>query len=88
MLIVLTGGLMGLPGSNWQTASGESLRGLRVFLTGSDADEWIPERSSRETARVLQDLGASVTLRIYKNRPHIVCDEEVAEVRALLEAAL
>lgn len=88
ILIVLTGGLMGSPGSDWRPAEGKSLEGLRVFLTGSDVDEWIPEASTRETARVLENLGASVTLRIYKGRPHIVCDEELAEVRALLEARL
>ena len=88
LLIVLTGGLMGPPGSNWRLPPGKTLEGLRVFLTGSNADEWIPEASTRETARVLEDLGASVTMRIYDGRSHIVCDEELAEVRAMLQSAL
>jgi predicted esterase len=88
MLIVLTGGLMGPPGTDWQTTGGKSLQGLRVFLTGSDADDWIPEANSRETARVLGSLGADVTLRIYHGRPHVVCDEELAEVREFLNGAL
>ena len=88
MLIVLTGGLMGQPGSDWQAVHKKTLTGLRVFLTGSDVDEWIPEASSRETARVLEDLGASVTLRIYKGRSHVVCAEELGEVRSLLEVSL
>jgi predicted esterase len=79
---------MGPPGSSWRPPHNKTLTGLRVFVTGSDVDEWIPESSSRETARVLENLGATVTLRIYKDRPHVVCDEELAEVRSLLEAFL
>ncbi len=82
-LIVFTGGLMGEPGTPWE-ASG-SLQGLRVLLTGSDADDWIPEAATRETADALRRLGADVTLRVYHGRPHIVGDEELAEARSILE---
>lgn len=82
-MIVFTGALMGPPDS-WRT-SGGSLEGVRILLTGSDADEWITEESSRETARALKSLGADVRLRIYKGRPHIVNDDEVNEARLLLE---
>jgi phospholipase/carboxylesterase len=82
-LIVFTGGLMGSPGTNPKLPA-PSLKGLRVLLTGSDVDEWIPEQSTRETARVLENLGARVTLRIYPGRTHVVCDEELAEAQALL----
>jgi phospholipase/carboxylesterase len=84
-LIVLTGALMGPPGTNWQPRVGASFAGLRVLITGSDADDWIPVEATQETARVLVALGADVTLRVYRGRPHIVNDEEVAEVRAILE---
>ena len=86
-MIVFTGALMGPPGSKWKT-SGGSLKGVRVLLTGSDADEWITEESSRETARVLEELGADVRLRVYQGRGHIVNDDEVNEARSLLEAVL
>ena len=75
---------MGPPGTDWRPAIG-SLAGLRVLLTGSDADDWISVDATRETARVLVELGADVTLRIYHGRPHIVNDEEVAEALAILE---
>ena len=81
--IVFTGGLMGVPGSKWETAG--SLKGLRVLLTGSDADEWIPEENTRETAQVLTESGADVTLRIYHGRSHVVGDQELAEAREILE---
>lgn len=77
---------MGSPGVHPRFET-TSLTGLRVLITGSDVDEWIPEESTRETARVLTSLGAEVTLRIYQGRPHIVNDEEVLEAQALLSAS-
>ena len=83
-LIVLTGGLMGEPGSDWKAIAPRSLAGLRVLLTGSDVDEWIPEASTREAATLFRELGADVQLRIYKGRPHVVSEEEIADARSFL----
>ena len=83
-IVVFSGCLMGPPATDWRAAGGQTLQGLRVFITGSDMDEWIPEQRSRETARVLGDLGAEVELRIYPSRPHIVSDLELAEARSFL----
>jgi phospholipase/carboxylesterase len=77
----LTGGLIGPPGTAWPTVD---LRGTRVLITGSDVDAWVPESRVRETARVLQHLGADVQLRIYTGRPHIVSDDDFAEARAFV----
>ena len=86
-LIVLTGALIGPPGHPWPS-SPKTLEGLRVLLTGSDADEWISEEQTRETARVLADLGADVRLRIYAGRPHIVSEPELVEAREMLREIL
>jgi phospholipase/carboxylesterase len=83
-LIVLTGGLMGVPGSDWKAIAPRSLAGLRMLLTGSDVDEWIPEDSTYEAANLFRELGADVQLRIYKGRPHIVSEEEIDEARSFL----
>jgi phospholipase/carboxylesterase len=64
------------------------LSGLRVLLTGSDADEWITEEQTRETARLLESLGAKVTLRIYSGRRHIVSDAEMEEAREFLRGLM
>ena len=82
-LIVFTGALIGPPDMEWP-GSPNTLKGLRVLLTGSDADEWISEEQTRHTARVLTDLGADVQLRIYAGRPHIVSEAELEEARGLL----
>jgi phospholipase/carboxylesterase len=82
-ILVFTGCMMGPPGN--RSMRGKPLRGLKVFITGSDIDEWVPEESTRHTARVLSNFGADVTLRVYPGRPHVVSDEEVAEARAFLQ---
>jgi phospholipase/carboxylesterase len=87
-LIVLTGGLMGVPGSDWTAIAPQSLAGLRVLLTGSDVDDWIPEQSTHEAANLFRKLGADVQLRIYHGRPHIVSEEEITEARSLLTALI
>src|SRR4051812_25323108 len=87
-IVVFTGCLMGPSGTEWKTAGGQSLKGLSVFLTGSDADEWVAEARTRETADVLRSLGANVEMRIYHGRPHIVSKEELTEARDFLAAHL
>ena len=83
-LIVFTGALLGVPGSDWKATAPRSLAGLRLLLTGSDVDDWVPEENTHEAANLFRDLGADVQLRIYKGRPHIVSEEEIDEARTLL----
>jgi predicted esterase len=83
-VISFTGALMGFPGSDWKATAPPSLAGLRVLLTGSDVDDWVPEMNSHEAARLFRELGADVHLRIYPGRPHIVSEEEIEEARGLL----
>jgi phospholipase/carboxylesterase len=87
-IVVFSGCLMGPPGTDWRPADGKTLRGLRVFITGSDVDEWIPEERTRQTALVLTNLGADVDSRIYPSRPHIVSNLELAEARAFLRSRM
>jgi len=83
-LIVFTGALMGVPGSDWRAAAPRSLAGLRLLLTGSDVDDWVPEENTHEAARLFRELGADVQLRLYQGRPHIVSEEEIEEARSFL----
>jgi phospholipase/carboxylesterase len=87
-LLVFTGGFFGPPLTYSWSISDKTLTGLRVFITGSDVDEWVPEERVHQTARVLEDMGADVRLRIYKGRPHIVSDAEIAEAREFLTSRL
>jgi predicted esterase len=84
-IIVFTGCLIGPPEEDREWGDhGTQLENLKVLITGSDWDEWIPEEITRGTAEIFEQLGAEVTLRIYQGRPHVVGDEEIAEARALL----
>lgn len=85
-MVILTGGLFGPAGSVW-TGSPGMLSGTRVLITGSDADEWIPEVRVHETAAALAELGAEVTTRIYSGRAHEVSDAELVEAGAFIQAA-
>ena len=84
-LVVFAGSIFGAPGEV-RSFPPDLLAGLRVLVTGSDSDEWIPEASTRETARLLSELGAEVRLRVYKGRPHIVSPAELAEARDFIRA--
>ncbi len=80
-LIVLTGALI----APERPFPPQTLSGVRVLLTGSDADDWVSAEAVRDTARVLENLGADVQLHIYQGRPHIVSERELEESRAFLE---
>ena len=95
-VLVFTGALIGPSETDWAAIAGTRARdggstlkraplaGLRVFLTGSDNDEWITEEQTRATAHALVDLGADVRLRIYEGRTHVILPEEIREARAFL----
>jgi phospholipase/carboxylesterase len=83
-LVVLTGAILGTSPSDWLTR-GVRLDGLRVLITGSDVDDWVPEHFVRDTADIFSSLGADVRLRIYKGRDHVVSDDELIEAQAMLD---
>jgi predicted esterase len=80
--VIFTGGLLGPPGTVWPVRP--VLRGMPVYLSGSTVDKWVPVSRVEETGRVLRDSGARVDIRIFDERPHLVCEEEVASARSLL----
>lgn len=82
--LILTGGLIGPPGTTWPAAPG--LAGTPVYLTGSEVDPHVPPARARETARVLADDGAEVEVRIFADRPHVITPEELARARVYLQS--
>ena len=80
----LSGGLIGPEGAP-RDYSG-SLAGTPVFLGCSDVDPHIPAARVRETATVLERLGADVTMRLYPGLGHAVNNDEVDEVNQILAA--
>lgn len=85
-LVPFSGGLIGPPGT--PRAYAGSLDGTPVFLGCSDVDAHIPKERVEETAAVLANLGAQVTMRLYLGMGHTINADEIEQARALLRAVL
>jgi phospholipase/carboxylesterase len=83
-LVGLSAGLIGPPDTKW-TFKG-SLAGTPAFLGCSDPDPHIPRERLEDSARVLEKLGAAVTLRVYPKMGHTVNEDELEHVRRLLRS--
>ncbi len=82
-VIMLSGGLIGPPGTVW-SADGD-LAGTPVFLGCSDIDPHIPEPRVRESAAHFTRMGATVECRIYPGMGHLVNEDELAFAKALVD---
>jgi predicted esterase len=78
---VLTGGLIGPPGTTW---NGASLEGTPILIATSDSDEWVPLARAEETRDVFEARGAEVTWRAYEGTDHIINDDEIVLISELL----
>lgn len=81
-LAVLSGALIG-PDDTPRNYPG-SLDGTPVFLGCSDVDSHIPASRVEQSADVLRRLGGQITLRLYPGMGHLVNDDEVETVRAMI----
>jgi len=84
-LIALTGGLIGPPDADL-THTG-SLAGTPAFLGSGDPDPHVPFERVQQSAQILTDMGASVTVHRYPGRPHTITPEELDFARRLLKDA-
>jgi predicted esterase len=83
-VFVLSGGLIGPPGTVWQYNG--RLERLPVFLGCGTADPHIPLERVYETARVFRGMGAEVTERIYPDMGHMINQDEIDHVRDMMRA--
>jgi predicted esterase len=81
-VMVFSGGLIGPPGTVW--AEKGSFRSTPVFFGCSDRDAHVPEPRVRESAVVLDRMGAQVTTRIYPGMGHLVNEDETGFAKQLL----
>lgn len=80
----LSGGLIGPEGTPRKYRG--SFDGTPAFLGCSDSDSHIPARRVEETATVLSAMGAEVTKKLYPQMGHLVNDDEIVHVRAMMRA--
>lgn len=83
-LAVLTGGVIGPPGTTWE---GGSLEGTPVVLATSDVDDWVPLSRTEESRDVFVARGARVTMHVYEGMDHIINDDEIRLVGEMLASA-
>lgn len=65
-----------------------SLEGTPVLLGCSDVDFHIPVTRVERTARLFQELGATVDLRIYPGMGHTVNQDEIDAIQHLLDGVI
>lgn len=82
-IVGLSGGLIGPPGTP-RTYEG-SFAGTPAFLGCSDRDPHIPRERVDETAEVLRRMEAEVIERIYPGLGHTVNEDELEQVRRMME---
>ena len=80
----LSGGLIG-PDGTLRSYTG-SFAGTPAFLGCSDIDGHIPALRVTESASVLRHMGADVTMKLYPGMGHLVNEDEIAHVNAMMEA--
>ena len=81
-LIIFTGSLVGQQ-LNTQSYQG-SFVGTPVLLTTGDPDPHVPVSRVEETEKIMQGMGAIITKRIYKGRPHTILPEEISLAHEIL----
>ena len=78
----LSGGLIGPDGTDWNYDG--NLGNTPVFLGCSDEDPHVPKERVLESERVFNQMGASVTTKLYPNFPHSINEDELNIVNLLI----
>lgn len=84
-LVVLSGGLIGPPGTTWPETG--SFEGMPAFFGCSDIDSHIPRERVEESATVFERMGATVTMRLYASMGHVVNEDEIVHAKAVIDQA-
>ena len=82
----LSGGLIGPDGT--PRDYGGTYEGTPAFLGCSDIDGHIPAARVIESADVVKRMGAEVTMKLYPGMGHLVNDDEIEHVRALMRGVI
>jgi len=86
-VMVLSGGLIGPPGTTWDDVT-TSLDSTPVFLGCSDVDSHIPAERVLESEAVFRRLGATVTRKLYPGMGHTIIPDEISHVQRAMDSVL
>ncbi len=87
-ILMLSGGLIGAPGTTWDDVTTDALEDTPVFLGCSDVDAHIPKERVIESEAVFTRLGARVKRTLYPGMGHLVNNDEINEVQSIVAEAL
>ena len=74
-IVAFTGGLIGNTiDENKYHGNFES---TKVFISNGDDDPHIPLIRLQQSQKIMENLGAQVTLKVYKDRPHTILEDEI-----------
>jgi phospholipase/carboxylesterase len=85
-VMALSGALIGAPGTTWNESG--TFDGTPIFLGCSDVDAHIPVARVDESAAVFSRMGGAVTKRFYPGMGHLINEDEVVAVRAVMDRVL
>ena len=77
-VVAFTGGLIG-ERLNKEKYTGD-FKGTPINISGSVRDIHVPAQRMRDSAQLLQDMGAVVSLTFFEDAAHTIRSEELAEV--------
>lgn len=81
-VVAFTGGLIGetINTNNY----GGNLAGTPIFIGTSDPDMHVPVQRVWETEKILQNQGANVTVKVYKDMGHTISQGEISMANKLV----
>jgi phospholipase/carboxylesterase len=82
---MLSGGLIGAPGTKWDDVTTTALTDTPVFLGCSDIDAHIPKERVIESEAVFARLGARVQRILYPGMGHLVNQDEIGHVQRIVD---
>lgn len=74
-IVIYTGGLIG-DVTDTQNYKG-NFAGTPVFIGTSNPDFHVPVARVQETVKIMENMGAKVTLKIYDGMPHTISQDEI-----------
>jgi predicted esterase len=84
-VIAFSGGLIG---DTLEPEKYKNLEQTPIFMGCSDVDAHIPKTRVEESAALLENLGANVTMRLYPNFGHAINEDELEVARTIMNASL
>ncbi len=78
-IVAFTGGLIGsaIDESKYRGDFG----GTKVFISDGDCDPHIPLIRAEQSKKLMEKLGANVTLKVYEGRNHTIIEDEIKFVK-------